>query len=129
MSVYCTVGLDGWLVDTTKVYRLEEPLACGNRRAHAFQYTAYADGTKDPADLTGVSCSGWFYRLNDGTSEGPLSGTVSGNVAKVILPASCYSSPGRYRFTMDLAKGSDVRTVMWVEGSVEERTSEDTVSP
>jgi len=129
VSVYCTVGLDGYLEDVTEKMRLEEPLVCGNQRAHAFQYTVYADEDKTPADLTGVTCAGRFLRLDNGTAVEPITGTVSGNVCTVILPADCYSTPCRYRFTMDVTSGNDHRTLMWVEGTVEQRNSSTIITP
>lgn len=103
MSVYCVVNQTMKLSDTTKKVRLNEPLAYSNSRAHAFRVTVLADDSDEAADLTGVAVSGRFMSMANDTTVTPILGTVSDNVAEVILPGSCYLAVGRFRFTMDLS--------------------------
>lgn len=77
------------------------------------------------ATLTGVGCMGYFIRA-DGVTV-PAEGTVSGNVAMVTLPADCYAVQGRCRLSVNLVKGSDIHTMLQVDGYVD-RTRTDTVT-
>lgn len=134
MSVNCIVNQTGRLSDPTKKLRLDEPLAYSNNRAHAMRFTVVSEDSDEPADLTGVGVTGQFIRYgsNPVDTVSPINGTVTGNVCEVILPASCYAVPGRYRFTMDIAVSGDNpenRTVLWVEGIVERNTTEAVVDP
>ena len=105
MSVYCIVNQTMRLSQATPRLTLKEPLAYTNKRAHAMRVTVLAEGSNEPADLTGVSCTGTFLRMGTGEAITPLTGTVdtTNGICDVVLPASCYAVPGRFRFTMDLA--------------------------
>ncbi len=102
MSVYCIVNQTIRLDDPTKKLRLQEPLAYTNQRAHAFRVTV-VDADGEAVALSGVGCVGQFMKLGVDETVAPINGTVTGNVAEVVLPASCYVTPGRFRFTMDIA--------------------------
>lgn len=105
MSVYCIINQTGRLSDPTKKLRLDEPLAYSNQRAHSFRFTVLAEGSDAPETLTGVGVTGQFMQqgVTPNRTVAPINGTVTGNVCEVILPASCYVVPGRYRFTMDIS--------------------------
>ena len=117
MDVYCIVNQQVRLSMPPAKVQLNEPLAYSNVLAHAMQVTVLKeDGTAE--DLSGVSVSGNFLK-SDGNTVTPITGTVSGNVAQVLLPGACYATPGRFKFTMDMTKSGSTRTALWVEGHVE----------
>lgn len=121
-EVFCIVNHARKLSAPTRKVQLAEPLAYSNSLAHSFRFTAYNDDDTE-ADLTGVGVVGNFLKA-DGNTVSPINGTVSGNVAEVILPESCYLVPGRFKFTMDLTNtNGGARTAIWVEGIVERNIS------
>ena len=123
MDVNCIVSKTICLADPTKKMILNEPLAYNNVRAHAMQVEV-VDDEKMPVDLTGVSAVGSFLRADRVTIE-PITGTVDGNIARVILPESCYLCEGWYTFTMNLVTIDGAsRTVLWIEGMAERNTSD-----
>lgn len=126
-DVYCVINRTVKLADRTQKISLNEPLAYDNALAHAIRVTAVQeDGT--PEDLTGVGVVGSFMKA-DGNTVTPINGTVSGNVAEIILPASCYVTPGRFKCTMNLSKSGATRTVLWVEGHVERNVGGTIIDP
>ena len=126
-DVYCVVSQSVTLSTPTRKMQLSQPLAYDNALAHAMRITAYNDDGTD-TDLTGVGVVGSFLKSDGGTVT-PINGTATGNVAEVILPESCYLSPGRFKFTMNLSKDGSTRTVLWVEGMVEKNISGTIVDP
>lgn len=100
-DVYCIVNKTMQLSDRTQKTNINEPLAYDNALAHAMRVTVVNDD--GPEDLSGVGVVGNFKKSN-GETVTPINGTVSGNVAEVILPASCYVTPGRFEFTLNLSK-------------------------
>ncbi len=100
-EVYCIVNQTIKLADRTHKVYLNEPLAYDNALAHSMQVTVFNDEGEE--DLSGVGVVGSFMKA-DGNTVTPINGTVSGNVARVVLPASCYVTPGRFKFTMNLSK-------------------------
>ena len=100
MSVYCIVNQSVRLSIPTGKTTLRTPLAYDNSQAHAMRVTVF-DEDGEPADLTGIGAVGSFLKSNNETVT-PIYGTLVGNVVQVILPASCYNTPGRFKFTMNL---------------------------
>ena len=127
MDVYCIVQQTVRLSMPTRKTQLQTPLAYNNTLAHAMRVTVLNEDGTD-AVLTGVGVTASMMRA-DGETVTPILGTTSGNVAEVILPASCYVAPGRFKFTMNLTDNGSTRTVLWVEGFVERNTSDDIVDP
>ena len=114
-DVYCIVNKTIQLADRTQKTNLNEPLAYDNAKAHAMRVTVVNDN--GPEDLSGVSAVGSMLKA-DGNTVTPIPGTVSGNVAQVVLPSSCYLTPGRFKFTMNLSKATDPEGVdEFVSGS------------
>ena len=126
-NVYCIVNKHIKLSTPTSKTQLQEPLAYDNALAHTMQVTVFNDDGSE-ADLSGVGVTASFKKA-DGNTVTPINGVVSGNVAQVILPASCYVTPGRFKFTMNLSANSQVRTALWVEGFVERNIDGDIVDP
>ena len=84
------------------------------------------DGTA--ADLPNTAVTASMLKA-DGNTVSPIVGTISVNVAQVILPESCYLVPGRFKLTMNLTSGSASRTILWVEGYVERNVSGTIIDP
>lgn len=127
-EVYCIINRTIRLSEPTQRTVLLTPIAYNNTLAHCFQVTVVNDDGTD-ADLDGVSVTAAFLRADNETVS-PILGEVSGNVARAVIPASCYAVSGRFKFTMNLNKtGGYSRTAMWVEGYVEKNTSEDILDP
>lgn len=104
MDVFCIVNKTIKLTDPSSSgkYQLQTPLAYDNSLAHAIRATVLKDdGT--PEDLSTVDVYGSFMRA-DGKTVTPILGTVTGNAAQIILPASCYVVPGRFKCTINLAQ-------------------------
>ena len=127
-DVYCVVSQSVTLSTPTRKMQLSQPLAYDNALAHSMRVIAYNDDGTD-ADLTGVSAVGSFMKADGGTVT-PITGTVNGNVAEVVLPESCYLSPGRFKFTLNLTNTDGAaRTALWVEGMVEKNISGTIIDP
>ena len=126
-EVYCIVNRTGKLSDRTQKININEPLAYDNALAHAMRFTAVNDDG-EAESLSGIGVVGSFMKA-DGNTVTPINGTVSNNVAEVILPASCYVTPGRFKFTMNLSKSGSTRTVLWVEGHVEKNVGGTIIDP
>lgn len=134
MEVYCIVNETKLIEAPTRKIDLSEPLAYNNAFAHAFRVTIHNDDENE-ADLTGISVTGTFLKANDEAVD-PIVGSIingeGGNpcVAQVVLPPSCYVTPGRFKFTMNFTKsGGIARTIQWVEGRVEKNTSGTIIDP
>lgn len=106
-----TVDLDA---DTVRD-SLRKPMGMYNAQAQTFALEITQGGKK--ATITGAGCSGYFVRA-DGTTV-LLSGTVSGNIALVTLSAACYAVAGRCKLSVNLTQGSDIHTLLMVEGYVD----------
>lgn len=108
MEVYCIVSDRKKLSEPTKKKTLQEPLAYNNAFAHCMRLTVLNDDGTD-ANLSGIGVTASMLRA-DGTTDYPIYGTVSGNVAEVVLPKSCYAVPGRFEFSMNLGTSKDEPT-------------------
>ena len=127
-EVYCIINRAVVLSDPTPKIQLQTPLAYNNALAHCMRVTLYNEDGTD-ADLTDVGVVASVMNA-DGDTISPINGTTSGNTAEVILPTSCYVTPGRFRFTMNLSKtGGYTRTVLWVEGMVERNVGGTIIDP
>lgn len=127
MDVFCLIEQTGTLKEPTRLIHLLQPLVWNNAQAHAFRYhVTNDDGTA--ADMTGIGVTGNFT-VDGHDTISPLSGTITGNTAQIILPAACYAYRGRYTFEMNLTKGGQTRTVMWVEGRVLKKQTAAIVDP
>lgn len=126
-DVFCIVQKTVKLSEPTGKTQLQQPLAYDNALAHSIRAVIVNDdGT--PADLTEVSVVGSMMKA-DGNTVTPINGTVSGNIADVVLPGSCYLTPGRFKFTMNLTNSEASRTILWVEGYVEKNISGTIIDP
>lgn len=104
---------------------LRKPLGQSNAQAQTFALEVTQGG--EYVTLTGASCTGHFIRT-DGTTV-LISGTVSGNIALVTLPAACYAVPGRCKLSVNLSQSGTIHTLLMVEGYVERTRTDETVDP
>lgn len=101
---------------------LRTPLAMHNAQAQTFALVITDGGA--PATLTGAGCTGYFIRADGYTVT--ISGTVSGNIAMVTLPAACYAVQGRCKLSVNVTVGSTIHTLLMVEGYAD-RTRTDAI--
>lgn len=101
-EIYCIVRKTVKITEEAPVVPLKRPLAYDNAYAHAVQVTLVnEDGT--PANLTGAGVVATMLRA-DNRNVFPINGTVTENVAHVLLPPACYVVPGRIKLTVNLVK-------------------------
>lgn len=87
----------------------------GDNQANVIELTLM-DGAS-PASLDGYTATVYLQRADGVRVRCP--GSVSGNVATVLLQAECYSVPGQYAAIMKLGGPNELRTVLRLAGYVE----------
>ena len=105
----------------TSVVNLTTPLVEGDDRAQTFTLELTDKGA--PANLNGYSVTAYFGRGKTAEAEAdtiPVSGTVSGNVAKITLTESCYSRSCYFSMPIRLSNGAtgQKRTYLIARGTV-----------
>ncbi len=105
--------------------RLAPWFVAGDKQAHTFR-VAVLDGDT-PAILTGAGCAAYVIRA-DGVTV-PVYGSVTGNVASVTLPASCYTVPGRVAVIIRLSTNAEINTIFYGEGAVLSSTTDSVIDP
>lgn len=121
--VRCKVELDKQLT----VRRERGVLAQGDANANAIIAEVYlTDG--QPYDLTGCTALLTFVRP-DNLALPPIAAEISGNTATATLTDACYEVSGTYVATMQLRKGGDERTVLWLIGDVKGKDIDGIVDP
>ena len=78
----------------------------GDNQAHVWVVSAYADG--QPVDLTGQTVQAFFTRSDGNTVA--VTGTATGNAARVTLPRDAYLCRGELRAVMRLGDSVSVVT-------------------
>lgn len=101
---------------------LHHSIGAGDDRANRFGVRVFRNG--EPENVSG-SCFGLFIRA-DGATVAINNGTVSGNVAYVTLPDTCYAVEGQFCLTIKVSTSSDTTTLRIVDGVVS-RTSTDAI--
>ena len=115
-----TVALDA----AQKVDQLDGPLYQLEESGHTFEITCLSGGT---AAAVSGTVSGRFLRADETTVY--FTGTLSGNVASITLPQSCYNVSGRFGFVVFIS-GDDVTTAVYaVAGNVYRSTSDTIIDP
>lgn len=82
----------------------DELMVPGDNSAHQWLVEVFEHGS--PYDLSGCNCTASFIR-DDGNTVF-VTGTVSENVASVILPSACYAIQGPVRGILRISKNSQV---------------------
>lgn len=99
----------------------------GDNNANRYGVNVLRDG--NPVDLTGASVVGFFIRPN-GDTVVINGGSVSGSVAYVTLPQSCYVYEGQFTLAIKLVTGNDITgTVRIVDGTIVNTTTETQIDP
>ena len=121
--VRCKVELDKQLT----VRRERGVLAQGDANANAIIAEVYlTDGLS--YDLTGCTALLTFVRP-DNLALPPITAEISGNTATATLTDACYEVTGTYAATMQLRKGGDERTILWIIGDVKGKDIDGIVDP
>lgn len=100
---------------------MQKTIGGGDDRANRFGVRVYRNG--EPEQLTG-NCFGLFIRA-DGATVPINNGTISGNLAYVTLPETCYAVEGVFTLAIKVSTAGDTTTLRIVDGMVS-RTSTDT---
>ncbi|MEF9925770.1 MAG: hypothetical protein RR757_04465 [Raoultibacter sp.] len=116
-----TVDLD----KPTRELRLDAPLVKGDKAAHVLIVTVERGGAAFM--LAGVSCIGYAVLANRQTVV--IQGTAAGNEARVLLPAACYSVPGRISLLVQLAVEGEQLTPLCLSGNVCAGATEAVIDP
>lgn len=115
-----TVNIDGGV----KHEDLRRLFAEADALAHTFKFNVVSDGT--PQSLTGHTVVGYFM-ANGETIV--ISGSVSGNVATLVLPAACYAHVGGFQLIVRLVSGSTKTSIFWGSGYITNSTTETVIDP
>lgn len=112
------------LSEGVQKHRLGRLFAANDKQAHTINVEVLQDGAA--ADLSGQSAVGYFIRGDEATVT--INGTISGNVATITLPSSCYAKPGY--FSMIIKATGDVSTaIFWADGTITRTTTDIIVDP
>ena len=105
-------------LESGSIYRSFLPyrIGKGDAGANRFGVRVFRNGKEE--SLTGVSCKGVFINSEGTKIQLNSAGTVSGNIAYITLPDSCYEVPGRFTLSIRLEGGSVTGTVRIVDGTV-----------
>ena len=87
----------------------------GDKRANTIVVHLTED--KKPVDLTGAAVTGSFISPVEG-AEIPLTGSVDGNEASVVLVDECYAEDGHFEANVKLTVGETSRTILSITGQV-----------
>jgi hypothetical protein len=93
--------------------RLNQMIASGNHEANRIGANVYDNG--QPAALNG-QCSGLVLRA-DGTTV-PITGTISGNQAYIVLDQSACEVPGDIQVAVNWVSGDNITTLLVAYGVV-----------
>lgn len=99
--------------------------ASGDKNAHTFELSLYRN--KEPLKIDGAGVIGYFLRADGYTV--PVSGTASGNVAKVTLAESCYTVVGQFNLIIKVTVGSERKAVFWGNGYVTRSQTDSVIDP
>ena len=97
----------------------------GDKKADRFGVRAYRNGV--PENLSGT-VSGLFVRA-DGVTVTVTDGYVSGNLAYVTLPDTCYAVEGYFTLAIKATTANDVTTLRIVDGMVSRTSTDANVDP
>lgn len=104
---------------------LHHSIGEGDDRANRFGVRLFRNG--EPENVSG-SCFGLFIRA-DGATVAINNGTVSGNVAYVTLPDTCYAVEGQFCLTIKVGTANDTITLRIVDGVVSRTSTNVAVDP
>lgn len=76
---------------------------------------------KEPVNLTGATCVGFFIRPDGVTLV--LEGSVSGNTAYIALPQAAFAKTGQFTLAIKVSGDGFDSTMRIVDGTVDETTT------
>ena len=104
---------------------LNHTIGSGDELANRFGVRTFRNGT---AEDIGGTCTGYFIRA-DGTTVVISGGTVSGNLAYVDLPDTCYTVEGNFTLAIKCSGDGVTGTLRIVDGVVSRTSTETYVDP
>ena len=104
---------------------MNQLFATADTRAHTVKVSVLSSGKE--ANLTGMGVYGYFIRADEETVV--ITGSVSGNVVTLALPASCYVTPGHFSLIIKVSSGDDRKAVFWGDGFVTRSSTDVIVDP
>ena len=106
---------------------LNRSIGSGDSAANRFGVRVFRG--KEPVDLSGCSCYGYFRNSNGDNIALTSNGTVDGNVAYVTLPQACYNYEGQFCLAIKLIGGGVTGTMRIVDGMVDNTHTGSAVAP
>lgn len=104
---------------------LHHSIGEGDAKANRYGVRVFRNGE---AVALGGSCKGYFIRADGGTVT-IEDGVVSGNVAYVTLPGTCYAVEGVFSLAIKVINGSETVTMRIIDGVVSRTSSGSAVDP
>ena len=104
---------------------LHRLFAVADARAHTFRITVTSKGQAQ--SLSGHTVVGYFMTRYYGTVV--ITGSVSGNIATLVLPATCYAHNDGFQLIIRLVSGSTKTAIYWGNGYVSRSASDPTIDP
>lgn len=84
---------------------------------------------KEPVNLEGATCEGFFRNSNGENIALTTQGDCSGNVAHVALPQACYNVEGPFTLTIKVIGSGITGTMRIIDGIVENTNTSGAVAP
>ena len=103
---------------------MSHTIGSGDEDANRFGVRLFRNGE---AENVGGGCTGYFIRADGETVV--ITGAVSGNLAYVTLPETCYAVEGNFTLAIKCTGGSVTGTMRIVDGTVARTTSSTIVDP
>lgn len=104
---------------------LHRLFAVADAQAHTFKITVMSKGQAQ--SLSGHTVIGYFMTRYYGTVV--ITGSISGNVATLVLPATCYAHNDGFQLIIRLVSGSTKTAIYWGNGYVSRSASDPTIDP
>ena len=104
---------------------LHRLFAVADAQAHTFKITVMSKGQAQ--SLSGHTVVGYFMTRYHGTIV--INGSISENVATLVLPAACYAHNDGFQLIIRLVSGSTKTAIYWGNGYVSRSASDPTIDP
>jgi len=100
--------------------------ATEDKEAHRIELTLNKGGRS--LNISGAGVTGYFIRHTDRATV-PITGSVEGGKAVVVLSEACYALPGKFTLTIKISSGSVNAAVFHGEGGVTRSRTDSMVDP
>lgn len=125
MSAVNVINAKTDLAKGVQMVRLGRLFASNDKAAHTINVRVLNDGAV--ADLTGQTISAYFIRPDNATVT--VQGTLSGNVASITLPSSCYANSGHFSLIIKAVSTNTTTAIFWGDGTITRSTTDTIVDP